>query len=36
MERACALPYEKFERYAPIGPPESVAAALAPYVAVRC
>jgi alkanesulfonate monooxygenase SsuD/methylene tetrahydromethanopterin reductase-like flavin-dependent oxidoreductase (luciferase family) len=34
--RACSLPYEKFERYAPCGPPEAVAGALAPYVAVGC
>ena len=36
MEAAYALPFERFERYAPCGPPEAVAEALAPYLAVGC
>lgn len=33
MEAAYSLP---FERYAPFGPPDAVAAALAPYLEVGC
>ena len=33
MEGAYALPFERFERYAPCGPPEAIAEALAPYLA---
>jgi alkanesulfonate monooxygenase SsuD/methylene tetrahydromethanopterin reductase-like flavin-dependent oxidoreductase (luciferase family) len=36
MTAAYALPFERFERYAPCGPPEAVADALAPYLAVGC
>jgi alkanesulfonate monooxygenase SsuD/methylene tetrahydromethanopterin reductase-like flavin-dependent oxidoreductase (luciferase family) len=36
MEAAYALPFERFERYAPCGPPEVVAEALAPYLARGC
>lgn len=36
MEAAYGLPFERFERYAPCGPPEAVAEALAPYLAVGC
>ena len=36
METAYSLPFERFERYAPCGPPESVAAALAPYLEAGC
>jgi alkanesulfonate monooxygenase SsuD/methylene tetrahydromethanopterin reductase-like flavin-dependent oxidoreductase (luciferase family) len=36
MEAAYALPFERFERYVPCGPPEAVAEALGPYVAVGC
>lgn len=36
MERAYALPFERFERYAPCGPPEAIAEALAPYLALGC
>ena len=36
MEAAYSLPFERFERYAPCGPPEAVAAALAPYLAAGC
>ena len=36
MTAAYALPFERFERYAPYGPPEAVADALAPYLAVGC
>ncbi len=36
MEAAYALPFARFERYAPCGPPEAVAEALVPYVAVGC
>ena len=35
-EGAYALPFERFARYAPCGPPEAVAEALAPYLAVGC
>jgi hypothetical protein len=36
MQGAYALPFERFERYAPCGPPEVVAEALAPYLALGC
>jgi alkanesulfonate monooxygenase SsuD/methylene tetrahydromethanopterin reductase-like flavin-dependent oxidoreductase (luciferase family) len=36
MEAAYSLPFERFERYAPCGPPEAVAAALAPYLTAGC
>ena len=36
MEGAYALPFERFERYAPCGPPEAIAEALAPYLALGC
>jgi len=36
METAYALPFERFERYAPCGPPEAVAAALASQLAAGC
>ena len=36
MEAAYALPFERFERYVPCGPPEVVAEALVPYLAVGC
>jgi alkanesulfonate monooxygenase SsuD/methylene tetrahydromethanopterin reductase-like flavin-dependent oxidoreductase (luciferase family) len=36
MEAFYATPFERFERYAPHGSPESVAAALAPYVEAGC
>lgn len=36
MEGAYALPFERFERYAPCGPPEAIAEALAPYLDVGC
>jgi alkanesulfonate monooxygenase SsuD/methylene tetrahydromethanopterin reductase-like flavin-dependent oxidoreductase (luciferase family) len=36
MQAAYALPFERFERYAPGGPPEVVAEALAPYLALGC
>jgi alkanesulfonate monooxygenase SsuD/methylene tetrahydromethanopterin reductase-like flavin-dependent oxidoreductase (luciferase family) len=36
MTAAYALPFERFARYAPCGPPEAVAEALAPYLAVGC
>jgi alkanesulfonate monooxygenase SsuD/methylene tetrahydromethanopterin reductase-like flavin-dependent oxidoreductase (luciferase family) len=36
MEAAYALPFERFERYTPFGPPEAIAEALAPYLAVGC
>ena len=35
-EAAYALPFERFERYAPCGPPAAVAEALAPYLAQGC
>jgi alkanesulfonate monooxygenase SsuD/methylene tetrahydromethanopterin reductase-like flavin-dependent oxidoreductase (luciferase family) len=34
MEAAYALPFDRFERYVPCGPPEAVAEALAPYLDV--
>jgi alkanesulfonate monooxygenase SsuD/methylene tetrahydromethanopterin reductase-like flavin-dependent oxidoreductase (luciferase family) len=36
MEQAYDLPFERFARYAPCGPPEDVAAALAPYAEAGC
>jgi alkanesulfonate monooxygenase SsuD/methylene tetrahydromethanopterin reductase-like flavin-dependent oxidoreductase (luciferase family) len=36
MEAAYALPFERFERYTPYGPPTAIAEALAPYLAVGC
>jgi alkanesulfonate monooxygenase SsuD/methylene tetrahydromethanopterin reductase-like flavin-dependent oxidoreductase (luciferase family) len=36
MQAAYALPFERFERYAPCGPPAAIADALARYVAVGC
>lgn len=36
MEAAYALPFERFERYTPCGPPTAIAEALAPYLAVGC
>jgi alkanesulfonate monooxygenase SsuD/methylene tetrahydromethanopterin reductase-like flavin-dependent oxidoreductase (luciferase family) len=36
MQAAYALPFERFERYVPYGPPEAVAEALAPYLSERC
>jgi hypothetical protein len=34
MQAAYALPFERFERYAPCGPPEAVAEAPEPYLAL--
>jgi alkanesulfonate monooxygenase SsuD/methylene tetrahydromethanopterin reductase-like flavin-dependent oxidoreductase (luciferase family) len=36
MEAAYALPFERFERYTPCGPPAVIAEALTPYLAVGC
>ena len=36
MQGAYALPFERFERYAPCGPPEAAAEALAPYLTLGC
>jgi alkanesulfonate monooxygenase SsuD/methylene tetrahydromethanopterin reductase-like flavin-dependent oxidoreductase (luciferase family) len=36
MEAAYALPFERFERYVPVGPPAAIAEALGPYLAVGC
>ena len=36
MEAAYGLPFDRFARYVPCGPPEAVAEALAPYLAVGC
>ena len=36
MRAAYALPFERFERYAPCGPPEAIAEALTPYLALGC
>ena len=36
MEAAYALPFDRFERYTPCGPPAAVAEALTPYLAVGC
>ena len=35
MEAAYALPFDRFERYTPCGPPAAIAEALAPYLAAR-
>lgn len=36
MEAAYSLPFERFERYAPYGPPAAIAEALAPYLEAGC
>jgi alkanesulfonate monooxygenase SsuD/methylene tetrahydromethanopterin reductase-like flavin-dependent oxidoreductase (luciferase family) len=36
MQAAYALPFERFERYAPCGSPKEVAEALAPYLTLGC
>jgi hypothetical protein len=36
MEAAYALPFDRFERYTPCGPPYAIAEALMPYVALGC
>jgi alkanesulfonate monooxygenase SsuD/methylene tetrahydromethanopterin reductase-like flavin-dependent oxidoreductase (luciferase family) len=36
MEAAYGLPFDRFERYVPCGPPEAVAEALEPYLAAGC
>jgi alkanesulfonate monooxygenase SsuD/methylene tetrahydromethanopterin reductase-like flavin-dependent oxidoreductase (luciferase family) len=36
MERMYGLPFERFERYSPAGPPERIAEALAAYVEAGC
>ena len=36
MEAAYALPFDRFERYTPCGPPAAIAEALAPYLAAGC
>jgi alkanesulfonate monooxygenase SsuD/methylene tetrahydromethanopterin reductase-like flavin-dependent oxidoreductase (luciferase family) len=36
MQEAYSMPFERFERYVPYGPPEAVAAALVPYLEVGC
>jgi alkanesulfonate monooxygenase SsuD/methylene tetrahydromethanopterin reductase-like flavin-dependent oxidoreductase (luciferase family) len=36
MQAAYSLPFERFERYAPYGPPAAIAEALAPYRALGC
>jgi hypothetical protein len=36
MKAAYALPFARFERYSPCGPPEAIAEALQPYLAVGC
>ena len=36
MRAAYALPFERFERYAPCGPPETIAEASTPYLALGC
>ena len=36
MEAAYSLPFERFERYVPYGPPEAVAEALVPYLTEGC
>ena len=36
MEAAYGLPFERFERYVPCGPPQAVAEALVPYLAEGC
>jgi hypothetical protein len=34
MEAAYALPFDRFERYTPCGPPAAIAEALMPYLAL--
>jgi hypothetical protein len=36
MQDAYSLPFERFERYVPCGPPEAVAEALTTYLEVGC
>jgi len=36
MQAAYSLPFERFERYAPCGPPAAIAEALTPYLSVGC
>jgi alkanesulfonate monooxygenase SsuD/methylene tetrahydromethanopterin reductase-like flavin-dependent oxidoreductase (luciferase family) len=36
MEAAYSLPFARFERYTPCGPPAAIAEALTPYLAVGC
>ena len=36
MQGAYSLPFERFERYAPCGPPAAIAGALAPYLELGC
>jgi alkanesulfonate monooxygenase SsuD/methylene tetrahydromethanopterin reductase-like flavin-dependent oxidoreductase (luciferase family) len=36
MEAAYATPFERFERYVPVGPPSAIAEGLGPYLAVGC
>ena len=36
MEAVYQIPYERFERYSPCGPPEAIAEFLAPYVEAGC
>jgi alkanesulfonate monooxygenase SsuD/methylene tetrahydromethanopterin reductase-like flavin-dependent oxidoreductase (luciferase family) len=36
MEAAYSLPFDRFERYAPYGPPAEIAEALTPYVDAGC
>ena len=36
MQDAYALPFDRFERYVPCGPPDAVADALMPYLEVGC
>jgi hypothetical protein len=36
MQTAYGLPFERFERYVPCGPPAVVAEALLPYLARGC
>jgi hypothetical protein len=36
MQAAYSLPFERFERYSPCGPPGAIAEALAPYLEVGC
>jgi hypothetical protein len=36
MEGAYSLPFDRFERYTPCGPPDAAAAGLRPYLEVGC
>jgi hypothetical protein len=36
MEAAYALPFDRFERFTPCGPPATIAEALVPYLALGC